>query len=193
MSVIEGKQGNATQIIHESFPVLEMTCAACAVSVESMLKAAPGVKNAGVNFANQTAWVDYDKSVTTPHELQQSIRSIGYDLVVDAEDPEAVQQESQHKYYEDIKRRTIWSSVLALPVVIIGMFYMDVPLGRYISMILSAPVVFYFGRNFFINAWKKAQHGMANMDTLVALSTGIAFLFSAFNTIFPDFWHARGI
>ena len=102
-------------------------------------------------------------------------------------------KKSQRKHYEAIKKRTIWSSVLAFPVVIIGMFFMDMPYGNYISMILSAPVVFYFGRIFFINAWKQARFGKANMDTLVALSTGIAFLFSAFNTFFPEFWHARGI
>jgi P-type Cu2+ transporter len=121
------------------------------------------------------------------------VRSIGYDLVVDVENPEAVQEEAQLKYYQDVKRRTIWSSILALPVVIIGMFYMDMPYGTYISMIFSAPVVFYFGRNFFVNAWKQARHGKANMDTLVALSTGIAFIFSAFNALFPEFWHARGV
>jgi Cu2+-exporting ATPase len=177
----------------ETFPVLEMTCAACAVSVESMLKSTAGVKDAGVNYANQTAWVEYDPKQAKPSDLQSSVRSIGYDLVVDVEDPQAVQEESQRKHYEAVKKRTIWSSILALPVVIIGMFLMDLPYGNYISMVLTAPVVFYFGRNFFINAWKQARHGKANMDTLVALSTGIAFIFSVFNTFFPEFWHARGL
>ena len=175
------------------FPVLEMTCAACAISVESMLKATPGVKDAGVNFANQTAWVEYDEELTRPEELRNSVRSIGYDLVVDTEDPQAIQEEAQRKHYADVKKRTFWSLGLAVPGMIIGMFFMDMPYGNYISMLLAAPVVFYFGRNFFINAWKQAKHGKANMDTLVALSTGIAFLFSAFNTVFPEFWHARGL
>jgi P-type Cu2+ transporter len=177
----------------ETFPVLEMTCAACAVSVESMLKSTAGVKDAGVNFANQTAWVEYDAKQTKPVDLQNSVRSIGYDLVVDVEDPQAVQEEAQRKHYEAVKKRTVWSSILAVPVVIIGMFLMDLPYGNYISMALTAPVVFYFGRTFFINAWKQAKHGKANMDTLVALSTGIAFVFSVFNTFFPEFWHARGL
>jgi len=179
--------------IKQTYPVLEMTCAACAVSVESMLKSVSGVKDAGVNYANQSAWIEYDNKLAHLGDLQNAVRSIGYDLVVDAEDPQAVKEEAQRKHYEQVKKRTIWSSVLALPVVIIGMFFMDMPYGNYISMILSAPVVFYFGRNFFINAWKQARHGMANMDTLVALSTGIAFLFSVFNTFFPEFWHARGV
>lgn len=187
------RQTSNAKYVRETFPVLEMTCAACAVSVESMLKSTAGVQDAGVNFANQTAWVEYDKKQTKPVDLQNSVRSIGYDLVVDVEDPQAVQAEAQRQHYESVKKRTIWSSVLAVPVVIIGMFFMDLPYGNYISMALSAPVVFYFGRVFFINAWKQAKHGKANMDTLVALSTGIAFLFSAFNTIFPEFWHSRGL
>lgn len=182
-----------TEKIHQTFPVLEMTCASCAVSVESMLKATKGVIDAGVNYANQSAWVDYDKSVATPIDLQNAVRSIGYDLVVDTEDPQAIQEESQQKSYEDIKQRTIWSAILAVPVVILGMFFMDFPYGNYISMLLTAPVVFYFGRNFFLHAFRQARHGKANMDTLVALSTGIAFIFSVFNTFFPSFWHSRGI
>lgn len=179
--------------IRETFPVLEMTCAACAVSVESMLKATAGVKEAAVNYANQTATVEYDTKLATVNDLQNSVRSIGYDLVVNVEDPQAVQEEAQRKHYAAVKNRTIWSSILALPVVIIGMFFMDMPYGTYISMALTAPVVFYFGRNFFVNAWKQAKHLKANMDTLVALSTGIAFVFSVFNTFFPEFWHARGV
>ena len=187
------KAARRGQYKREIFPVLEMTCAACAVSVESTLKATAGVKDAGVNFANQTAWVEYDSNLLMPVDLQNSVRSIGYDLVVDVEDPQEVQEEAQRKHYEAVKQRTIWSLLLSIPVVIIGMFFMDMPYGTYISMVLTAPVVFYFGRNFFINAWKQARHGKANMDTLVALSTGIAFLFSVFNTFFPGFWHARGM
>ena len=188
-SVLNG----AAMLSRQTYPVLEMTCAACAVSVESMLKSAPGVKDAGVNFANQSAWVEFDESITKPSDLQNVVRSIGYDLVVDVEDPQAIKEEAQQRHYEAVKKRTIWSSILALPVVVIGMFYMDLPYGNYISMVLAAPVIFYFGRNYFINAFKQARFGKSNMDTLVALSTGIAFIFSAFNTFFPEFWHARGV
>ncbi|HYF67587.1 MAG TPA: heavy metal translocating P-type ATPase [Ohtaekwangia sp.] len=177
----------------ENFPVLEMTCAACAVSVESTLKATPGVIDAGVNFANQSAWVEYDKQIATAADLQNAVRAVGYDIVVDVQDPQAVKEKAQRQHYEKIKSRTIWSSLLAFPVVVIGMFFMNHPYGNYISMTLTAPIVFYFGRNFFINAWKQAKQGKANMDTLVALSTGIALLFSTFNTLVPEFWHARGI
>jgi P-type Cu2+ transporter len=128
----------------QSFPVLEMTCAACAVSVESMLKSTAGVKQAAVNFANQTAWVEYDQALTKPADLQNVVRSIGYDLVVDTEDPHAIQEEAQRKHYAAVKSRTIWSLIFAAPVVVIGMFFMNMPYGNYLSLIFSAPVVFYF-------------------------------------------------
>ncbi|KAA9355352.1 copper-translocating P-type ATPase [Larkinella humicola] len=170
-----------------------MTCAACAVSVESMLKTTPGVVDAGVNYANQQAWVEFDPQAVTQQELQAAIRSIGYDLVMDAEDPQAVQAEAQERHYESLKKRTIWAAVLSVPVVVIGMFFMTIPYANELMLALSAPVVFGLGRSFFVNAWKQARHGKTNMDTLVALSTGIAFLFSTFNTLNPDFWHRRGI
>src|SRR5687768_10643371 len=107
----EQEGGSASKLVKHTFPVLEMTCAACAVSVESTLKATPGVKDAGVNFANQQAWVAYDEAAIDPLGLQTAIRSIGYDLVVDAEDPSAVQEAAQQHHYQKLKMRTIWASV----------------------------------------------------------------------------------
>jgi Cu2+-exporting ATPase len=92
-----------------------------------------------------------------------------------------------------LKKRTIAALILSAPVVVIGMFLMDIPYANWIMLTLSTPVIFYLGRQFFINAWKQASHGKANMDTLVALSTGIAWIFSVFNTLFPEYWHARGL
>jgi Cu2+-exporting ATPase len=179
--------------IKTTFPVLEMTCAACAVSVESMLRSAEGVQDAGVNFANQSAWVVYDPKVATPQSLQSQVRSIGYDLVIDTDNQDEIKETARRRAYGELKRRTLWSSLLSLPVFIIGMFFMNMPYANWVMMALSAPVVFYFGRTFFVNAWKQARHRKANMDTLVALSTGIAWLFSAFNTIYPAYWHQRGL
>ncbi|MEK6482532.1 heavy metal translocating P-type ATPase [Catalinimonas sp. 4WD22] len=183
----------ANSIIKQSFPVTGMTCAACAVSVESMLATTPGVVKAGVNFATQTAWAEYDPNQASVADLRQSVQAIGYDLIIDAEDPSQVQADLQAKHYQSLKHRLVWSAVLTLPVFIIGMFFMEWEEGKWISMGLSAVVLFYFGNHFFVNAWKQTRHGKANMDTLVALSTGIAFVFSVFNTFFPEFWHSRGI
>ena len=180
------------EIIRDSFPVTGMTCAACASSVESILSHTDGVNKATVNFASSTVLVEYNKSVTHD-DLQKALQSVGYDIIVDVEDPSAVQQELQEQHYQEVKKRTIWSAILTLPVFILGMIYMDWVPGRWISLAFTIPVLFWFGRSFFVNAYKQAKHGKANMDTLVALSTGIAFVFSLFNTLFPEFWHARGI
>ena len=177
----------------QTFPVLEMTCAACAVSVESTLNHTPGVSSAAVNYANQSVAVEFDPKITTPEGLQTAVRGIGYDLVVEGEDPQQVQAEAQQQRYEALKKRTLWAGLLSVPVVLLGMVFMQMPYVNWAMMALSAPVVFGLGRSYFINAYKQARHGNANMDTLVALSTGIAFLFSAFNTIYPQFWHQRGL
>lgn len=158
-----------------------------------MLKTSPGVQDAGVNFANETAWAEFDETQTNPLELQKAIRSAGYDIIVNVEDPSKVQSDLQLQHYKETRQRTIWASALAFPVFLIGMFFMDMPYANWISMVLTLPVLFWFGRSFYINAWKQARHGKANMDTLVALSTGIAYIFSVFNTVYPEFWHNRGI
>ncbi len=193
VSAIKSTIPAKANVVKQSFPVTGLSCASCASSVESMLGTSEGVYAAGVNYANSTAWVEYNPNVTNPLSLQKAIQSIGYDLIVEAEDPQQLQEERQQQQLTQIKHRTIWSSVLSVPVVIIGMFFMDMPYGNWVMMALSAPVLFWFGRHFFINAFKQARYGKANMDTLVALSTGIAFIFSTFNTFYPQFWHNRGL
>ena len=193
------KQKTGGQFIKKTFPVLEMSCAACAISVESMLKETAGVHDAGVNYANQSAWVEYDPAATTPETLRQTVQSIGYDLVIEDEAEARQQQEaSQQRRYETLKRQTIGASILAGLVVLLGMVVMEFfavnhTVLNWTMLVLTAPVVFGFGRQFFVNAYKQARHGRTNMDTLVALSTGIAFLFSTFNTIYPEFWTRQGL
>jgi Cu2+-exporting ATPase len=180
-----------TQII--SFPVLGMTCAACAVSVESMIGSQPGVDKAEVNYATQSVKIIYHPNQVQPTAFQKVIQSIGYDLILDTESGKEKQEEVQRGNYEALKKRMISAVILTLPVVVIGMFFMDIPYANYYMLVLTTPVLFLFGKNFFINAFKQARHGRANMDTLVALSTGIAYLFSVFNTFYPEFWHNRGL
>ena len=192
INIFETKEKNTKKGIKESFPVTGMTCASCAASVESVLKHTEGVFDASVNFANSSVLVEYDKELS-PNQLQNALREVGYDIIIDAEDPSEVQQELQQKHYQDIKNRTIWSAILTLPIFVLGMFYMQWEPSKWISLVLAFPILFWFGRSFFINAFKQAKHGKANMDTLVALSTGIAFIFSVFNTFFPEFWLSRGI
>ena len=177
----------------EIYPVTGMSCAGCSSSVESMLKAQVGVNDAGVNLANHTAWIDYNEKQISPTKLQEVIRSIGYDLIIDSVDTDKTVSEAREKNIHSLKVKTTLSAIFSIPVVILGMVFMNWQPSPWISMILSAVVIFWFGRTFFTNAVKQAKHFMANMDTLVALSTSIAFAFSVFNTLWPEFWHSRGL
>lgn len=180
--------------IRQTFPVLNMTCASCAISAESIVKASPGVKSASVNYANANLNVEYDPGATNPEALQKAVRSIGYDLLLESESTRQQTLEDLHqKKYKSLKSKTTWAIILSLPVVVIGMFFMNMPYANEIMWVLSTPVVLWLGRDFFINAWKQLQHRKANMDTLVALSTGIAYVFSVFNMFFPEFWQQRGL
>jgi Cu2+-exporting ATPase len=177
----------------KTLPVTGMTCAGCAASVESTLQTQPGVAKAGVNYATQQAWVEYDPQQVMLADLQKAIQDVGYDLIIAEEKGEEIQEEAQAEHLAQLTRRTFWSIALSIPVVIIGMFLMDMPYANWIMLVLTVPVLFLFGRNFFVGAYKQAKHGRANMDTLVALSTGIAFLYSAFNTLFPQVLHRQGL
>ncbi len=178
----------------QTLPVEGMSCAACSGSVESMLNAGNGILKANVNLARNTVTVKWIPGNTSLAEMKKSIRSIGYDLLIDDKDrsDEAIEQARQNKG-KIMKRRLMWASIFALPVFLLGMFFTSVPYGNYIMWVFTTPVLFVFGRTFFINAFKQAKHGTANMDTLVALSTGIAYLFSAFNTLFPQIWTSQGL
>jgi Cu2+-exporting ATPase len=182
-------------MVNEAFPVTGMSCAACASSVESILSHTKGVQQAEVNFATELVWVEYEESLS-PEDLHEALKKVGYGLLwsddESGDELAEAQKKAHDEYYYQVKTRTIASILLSIPVIIIGMGFMDWTPGRWISLVLSLPVLFYFGRHFYVNAWKQARHGQSNMDTLVALSTGIAFLFSLFNTLFPQVLLSRG-
>lgn len=167
-----------------------MTCAGCAASVESMLRAQPGVKTANVNFAAKTVWVNFLPSLVTVPQMQTAIRSIGYSLELPTESPDQTERR-ENAELGALQRKFILAMIFAAPTVVIGMFFHTMPYAAWIGLLLSVPVM-WAGRQFFINAWKLIRHRTTNMDTLVAMSTGIAFTFSAFNTLYPDFMISRG-
>jgi len=186
--------GYGVTTVKNSFPVLQMTCASCAVSVESIIKSQAGVVDANVNYANAKISVEFIPSLVKVESLRKAVQSIGYDLLIDEstsgdETIEHIQKEN----FKKLKKKTYWALILSVPVVVIGMFFMDMPLANEIMWALSTPVLFWLGRDFYINAWKQAKNRSANMDTLVALSTGVAYIFSVFNTLFPQFWYERGL
>jgi len=171
-----------------------MSCASCAVSVETILSSREGVGRADVNFPNHSVQVEYAPEKITPGEMKAVLQEVGYDLLVDEPEENREKLEAlQKETFVRLRTRTVAAVVLSVPLVIVGMFFMDLPYVNYWMWLLASPVVLWLGRNFFVNAWKQALHRRANMDTLVALSTGISYLFSVFNTLFPHYWHERGL
>lgn len=180
--------------ITQTFPVLGMSCAACAIGAENIVKQTQGIVSASVNFATGNLTVEYFPSATSIAEIKKAVQKGGYDLLIENEEK---QQETLENIHEEklkkLKFKSFWAIILSLPVVIIGMFFMDMPYGNEISWLFATPVLFWLGKDFFVNAWKQAQHRTANMDTLVALSTGIAYLFSVVMMIFAEHLHKIGI
>ncbi|MGL2994851.1 heavy metal translocating P-type ATPase [Flavobacterium sp. TSSA_36] len=180
--------------IKRQIPVLQMGCASCANKIASTVQALNGIVSAEVNYASAILSLEFFPKIITLSEVQKAVQDAGYDLFIEEEANEsktlaAIQEEKM----TTLKTKTIWALLLALPIVIIGMFFMEMPYANEIMWVLATPVVFGFGSSFFINAWKQAQHRTANMDTLVALSTGVAYIFSVFNTLFPEYWHQKGL
>jgi Cu2+-exporting ATPase len=186
--------GYDVETVKQTFPVTGMSCASCAASTESIVSAQPGVVKAAVNFANSSLQAEYIPTIVRPQDLQKAVQSIGYDLVIeDTQEAKQALDDLHHQKLQSLKQRTVWSVILSVPLVIIGMLFMDMPYANYMMWALATPVVAVFGKQFFVNAYKQAKHRSANMDTLVAMSTGIAYLFSVFNTLYPQFWHSRGL
>ena len=181
-----------SKISKQTFPVTGMTCAACASSVETILMHTDGIHSAAVNYASSTVSVTWDERISA-QGIDQALQEVGYGLIISKQEVHESVAAAQAKNYQQLKQQTLGAAIISLPIVVLGMFFMDWEPGRWISLGLSIPMLFYFGRHFFTRAFALARHGQANMDTLVALSTSIAFLFSAFSTFFPDFWHATGV
>ena len=183
-----------SKTIKQTFPVLDMSCAACATRVDKTLNQQEGVSRVSVNYASAMATVEYDPLICSPESLKAAIQEAGYDLVIEkGEEADREVEDAHTAKYKKLKIRTTWAILLSLPVAIIGMFFMDMPYANYVMWLLSTPVVFGLGKDSFLNAWKQLKHKSANMDTLVANSTGIAYLFSLFNLFYPDFWLSRGV
>lgn len=182
--------------VKKSYPVLNMTCASCASSSQDILKMQTGVISASVNYANGVANIEYVPTITDPQKLKTALQSVGYDLMIDeSEQAKDSLEEIHNQNFNALRRRTLGAVAISIPLVIIAMTpaLMSIPYANYIMWALSTPVVLWFGKQFFIGAYKQTLHRSANMDTLVALSTGVAYLFSVFNTLFPEYWHNKGL
>ena len=188
------KQEGEIQSVKQSFPVTNMTCAACASSSQNVLSFVPGVLNASVNFANGNAMIEYIPELSSLTGMKSALQEVGFDLLIDEKESSRENLEQlQQERYKKLKRDTISAVALAVPLMLIGMVFMNMPYADYIMWALATPILFIFGQRFFVGAWKQAKRFSANMDTLVALSTGIAYLFSVFNIFFPEVWESKGL
>jgi Cu2+-exporting ATPase len=179
--------------VKKTLPVTGMSCAACALSVESMLGSLEGVDHASVSYAGSSVFVAYNPDIISLQQMKQSLISIGYDLLIEEDNDDELLLHETEKLRER-KLKLLIATFFSLPVFILSMFFdHHNRLLHFICLFLSIPVLAYSGNEFFISAFKKIRHGMMNMDTLVALSTGIAWIYSAFITLNPHFFHQQGV
>ncbi|MFT4203150.1 MAG: heavy metal translocating P-type ATPase [Chitinophagaceae bacterium] len=174
--------------VTKTVPVLDMSCASCAASVESILASQPGVDKASVNFANNSASISFEKNITNLPKLKAAVQSIGYDLMINESEQanENLETTLQQKSNQ-LKYKTIGAAMLCIPLLLLSMVpaLMDWRYSNYCQLVLTTPFLFYFGSQFFTDACKQARHKTANMNTLVAVSTGVAYVFSSIVTFVP--------
>ena len=178
----------------KTIPVVGMACSACSANVEKKLNSLEGVHAASVSLAGRSALIDFDPAVISLDDMKREINNIGYDLVTEA-DRSAI--EIEKSAYVLLRRKVLFSWIFALLVMAISMHWIVLgnrDMGNQVSLLLAFANLIYCGRSFYLTAFKQLRHGAANMDTLVALSTGISFLFSVFNTFWGEsVWGSRGI
>lgn len=178
----------------KTIPVVGMACSACSANVEKKLNSLAGISSASVSLPGRSALIDYDPTTISLEKMKQAVNDIGYDLVIEADRSVA---EIEQRAYTLLRRRTLLSWLFALSVMAISMHWLPLgsrEMGNQVALLLALANFMYCGREFFINAVKQLRHLTANMDTLVALSTGISFVFSCINTFWGDaLWGSRGI
>ncbi|MEM0997894.1 MAG: heavy metal translocating P-type ATPase [Bacteroidota bacterium] len=172
-----------------------MTCAACAVSLEKHLAAQPGVVSVQVNYPNQSLHVELDDAAIDVNRLGNAARQIGYDIITgESRVQQASQDQESAVRIQQLRRKLIVAAVFSLPLMLLSMVFSgQVPGERWWLLLLSLPVIGYSGSEFYWKAAQKLRYRGTSMDTLVALSTGTAFAFSIFNTLFPEFLRQRGL
>lgn len=178
----------------QTIPVIGMACSACSANVEKKLSELDGINSASVSLPGRSALIDYDPDVISLEKMKTEINEIGYDLVIDKK---TSVEEIEKRTYTLLKRRTLQSWLFAIAVMCVSMRWIDLgsrDISNQVSLLIALSNMLCCGRQFYVSSWKQLLHGTANMDTLVALSTGIAFLFSSFNTFWGDAaWTSRGI
>lgn len=178
----------------QTIPVIGMACASCSANIERKLNELDGINEASVSLPGRSALVDYDPEKISLEKMKSEINGIGYDLVIDKQ---TSVEEVEKRAYTLLKRKTLLSWVFSVAVMCVSMQWINLgsrDISNQVSLLIALANMLYCGRQFYVTSWKQLLHGTANMDTLVALSTGIDFLFSTFNTFWGDaVWASRGI
>ena len=178
----------------QTIPVIGMACASCSANIERKLNELDGINEASVSLPGRSALVDYDPEKISLEKMKSEINGIGYDLVIDKQ---TSVEEVEKRAYTLLKRKTLLSWVFSVAVMCVSMQWINLgsrDISNQVSLLIALANMLYCGRQFYVTSWKQLLHGTANMDTLVALSTGIAFLFSTFNTFWGDaVWASHGI
>lgn len=173
-------------------PVLEMSCVVCAGNVERTVAGLEGVASASVNFAANSLTVEYDERKISLQQIKKAVQDAGYDLVLS--DTDKAREQAEKKVYEELRRRLLVAWCLSVPVAVLSMTELGYTVaGHWVLALLATVVLGYSGRDFYRRAWKMARQRSANMDTLVALSTAVAWVFSLFLTVFPSFSDTHGL
>ncbi|PCI31992.1 MAG: copper-translocating P-type ATPase [Flavobacteriaceae bacterium] len=172
-----------------------MTCAACAISLESYLGYVDGIQKVLVNYPNQSVYLEYDTEAVSFETIKEKAKEISYTLISEDDTTGQESFESLEKNrLKTLRKKLRVATIFSTPVFIISMFFMgSIPYENWILLALSIPVLFWCGSDFFKTAYTKLKHKTTNMDTLVALSTGVAFSFSFFNTIYPQYFMDKGV
>ena len=178
----------------QTIPVIGMACSACSANIEKKLNTLKGVNSASVSLPGRSALIDFDPQVISLEKMKAEINALGYDLVIDKE---TSVDEIEKREYVLLKRKTVLSWLFSIAVMCVSMRWIDLgsrDITNQVALLIALANMLYCGRQFYISSFRQLRHGSANMDTLVALSTGIAFLFSTFNTFWGDaVWASRGV
>ena len=178
----------------QTIPVIGMACSSCSANIEKKLNTLKGVNSASVSLPGRSALIDFDPQVISLEKMKAEINALGYDLVIDKE---TSVDEIEKREYVLLKRKTVLSWLFSIAVMCVSMRWVDLgsrDIANQVALLIALANMLYCGRQFYVSAFRQLLHGSANMDTLVALSTGIAFLFSTFNTFWGDaVWTSRGV
>jgi len=177
----------------ETFKIEGMSCAACATSSQRVLSRMEGVREATVNYANKAALVEFDELKVDYNQMKTKLSKMGFHLLEDTERVRMEQEQKEQARFKSLKQKVIVGGILSVLLILIAMVLPTLPDENYLMLVLTIPILVWIGREFYVNAWRQLRVGSANMDTLVALGTGVAFLFSLFNTLFPEVLIEQGL